>query len=126
MSERQHRPGWKLDTNKFARALLLIRNTPDRDTGTSPVELLFSRRLRDALPHPYGRRQALISNNSSVDKRWLEMWSNRETAMRVRMGETVDKINAKAHDLAPLEVGDRMRVQNQMGPHKTWWSRTGK
>ena len=53
------------------------------------------------------------------------MWSERETAMRVRMGEMVDKLDAKAHDLAPLEVGDRVRVQNQTGPHKTRWSRTG-
>ena len=37
----------------------------------------------------------------------------------------VDKINARAHDLAPLEVGDRVRVQNQAGTAKTRWSRTG-
>ena len=42
------------------------------------------------------------------------------------MGEMVDKIDAKAHDLAPLEVGDRVRVQNQTGPRKTRWSRTGR
>ena len=37
----------------------------------------------------------------------------------------VDKINARAHDLAPLEVSDRVRVQNQAGNAKTRWSRTG-
>ena len=37
----------------------------------------------------------------------------------------VDKIDAKAHDLAPLGVGDRVKVQNQAGTAKTRWSRTG-
>ena len=97
-------------------------NTPDRDTGVSPAELLFGRRLRDTLPQPYTRRQVLIENNSPVDKRWLEMWSERESALRTRMGQMVDKLDAKAHDLAPLEVGDRVKVQNQAGTAKTPWS----
>ena len=37
----------------------------------------------------------------------------------------VDKIDARAHELAPLAVGDRVRVQNQAGTAKTRWSRTG-
>ena len=45
--------------------------------------------------------------------------------MRTRLGKMVDKIDAKGHDLAPLDVGDRVRVQNQAGTAKTRWSRTG-
>ena len=32
------------------------------------------------------------------------MWSKRESAMRVRMGDMADNIIAKAHDLVLLEV----------------------
>ena len=115
----------RLNGDEFARALLALRNTPDKVTGKSPAELLLGRRLRDAMPQPYARRQALIDNDSPVDKRWLSMWSEREWAMRSRMGEMADAISAKAHDLVPLELGDRVRVQNQTGPLKTRWSRTG-
>ena len=52
----------------------------------------------------------MISNDSPADKRWLAMWSEKEQAMRVRMGDMVDKIDAKAHDLAPLEGSRTRRV----------------
>ena len=46
-------------------------------------------------------------------------------AMSHRMAHLVDKLDAKAHDLAPLEIGDKVKVQNQTGPSKTRWFRTG-
>ena len=37
----------------------------------------------------------------------------------------VDRLDAKAYDLAPLKVGDAVRVQNQTGNSKNRWDRTG-
>ena len=42
----------KLDGTRFSRALLAVRNTPDRDTRMSPAQALLGRQLRDFLPVP--------------------------------------------------------------------------
>ena len=39
-----------LDSIAIMRALLEYRNTPDRDIGLSPAELLYGRSLKDFLP----------------------------------------------------------------------------
>ena len=41
-----------LDRAKISRALLQLRNTPDRDTKLSPAKAFHGRELRDFLPRP--------------------------------------------------------------------------
>ena len=44
-------PDGSVDTDNVVRALLHIRNTPDRDCKRSPAEILFGHPLRDTIPH---------------------------------------------------------------------------
>ena len=41
-------PDGSLDNDKFLRAILQLRNTPDPDCNLSPAEILFGKPLRDA------------------------------------------------------------------------------
>ena len=50
-----------LNCDRFARALLIHRNTPDPTTGVSPAQILYGRQLRDHIPTP-PHKFALQSN----------------------------------------------------------------
>ena len=53
------------------------------------------------------------------------MWRSKEDALRRRMGAMLEKINAKAHELEPLIVGDQVHIQNQYSNHPTRLDKTG-
>ena len=106
-----------LDNDKFARALLNYRNTPLRDIGRSPAQIVTGHQLRDHLPaNPKSYRPS---------KEWLLTKEQRELALAKRYAKQEEVWSEHTRDLPELPVGSQVRVQNQAGNKPKRWDRTG-
>ena len=110
-------PGGNLNVDKFQKAMLQYRNTPDKDTKLSPAMCIFGRSIKDLIPILPGRYQP-----HSV---WKESLSAREQALRNRHMANHERWRQHTRFLPPLSVGDHVRLQNQAGRHPNKWDKTG-
>ena len=90
-----------IDTQDAMKAILTHRNTPSQENGMSPSEMLYGQKLRDHLPD--GGREM---------ERYITKKSEKEA-------------DQKGRSLKPLRIGDRVRIQNQVGNHPKRWDKTG-
>ena len=105
-----------VDTAIFNRAILQVRNTPDRDTRISPAEALFGRKLKDFLPSP---------KRNLIGGMWKDLADKREQALARRSTKADETWKEHTRLLRPLVIGDCVFVQNQSGNHKLRWDRSG-
>ena len=63
-------PTGNINTAEITKALLQHRNTPDRDIGLSPAEMLYGRKLKDFIPNNPGE-----SPVPSL-KKFSDVWKN--------------------------------------------------
>ena len=105
-----------LDRAAVSRALLQLRNTPDRDTKLSPAKALFGRELRDFLPRP---------SSALMGELWMNLADAREMALGRRSMKAEKQWSEHTRALPPLKVGDCVMIQNQRGNHPLRWDKRG-
>ena len=115
-------PSGSIDNDKFLRAILQLRNTPDPDCNISPAQIVFGRTLSDAFKFV---NRVEKYKNPDIRPMWRDAWRSKETALRTRFTRSMERLNTKARNLAPLCPGERVFVQNQTGSHPTKWDRSG-
>ena len=108
-------PQGSLDTDKAARAVLQYRNTPIQGIGLSPAQLLLHRHLRAFIP----ARPSLYKPHPE----WVKAASQREIFLSKRNAQLITRYNQIAHPLFPLQLGDRVALQNSRSKR---WDRTGR
>ena len=106
-----------LNTDKVGRALLTYRNTPCKETGLSPAQMLYGRQLKDHLPG--------IGGEYRQRREWIMLKKDREKALAHRYGKVEEKLRGRSRMLIELEVGDLVQIQNQKGNEPLKWDRSG-
>jgi hypothetical protein len=115
-------PTGSLDDDRFLRALLQQRNTPDPDCDISPAQVIFGKPIRDSLS--FVNRLEKYSN-PHVRSTWREAWSEKESSLRTRYAQSQEALDAHTRPQPPLVAGDRCFVQNGAGNYPKRWDRTG-
>ena len=115
-------PSGSLDTDRFLRAMMQMRNTPDPDCNISPAQIVFGRPIRDA----FAFINRLVKYDSQhVRPLWRDAWAQKESALKKRFFHLIEKHDHKTHSLPSLSIGDHCYIQNQSGNYPKRWDRSG-
>ena len=110
-------PGGDLKNNSFSRVILQYRNTPDEDSPLSHALCTFDRKIRDLFPG--------LSEKYRPYRTWRASLEARENALRSRHMQANKRMSKHSRRLTPLQVGDHVHLQNQIGSEPLQWDTTG-
>ena len=108
-------PHGGLDNTGFLKAMLQYKNTPDAATGISPARYIFHRPIRDYLPNM----------NIRIPESREETSARHQEVRRQHLNSPQPRLYEHTKRLQALQVGNRVFVQNQTGPHPNRWDNTG-
>ena len=110
-------PGGSLANDKVARAPLNYRNTPDRDLGLFPAQVIFGMHIKDTLP--------LSQGEYKPRQEWLLTREMKEQALVRRHLQQGAVWAEHTRELSDLEIGTVVKTQNQTGPKSKRWKKSG-
>jgi hypothetical protein len=83
----------------------------------SPAQVIFGRQLRDFLP--------VLKQKYQPCQEWILTAERRELALSRRHVAKKETLSVATRDLKPLVLGQVVSVQNQTGPNKLKWDKSG-
>merc|ERR1719320_402506 len=110
-------PDGKVNTDKFLRAMLQYRNTPQPDTRMSPAQIVFGRYLRDFIP--------VVNDKYEPKQEWAMVKEYRERALARRLDRDGAVLEKHTKKLDMIPIGHAVAVQNQKGRFPKKWDKTG-
>ena len=107
----------QLNTDKFMRAVMQYKNTPQQDTMRSPAQMVYGRQLRDFIP-------SLQHKYEYMDD-WRMSQELRERMLAKQRTKDNEKWTVRTKELPDLLIGTAVSIQNQTGPDPKKWDKTG-
>ena len=117
------KPNGELDPVLLVKGVLTLRNTSDQDTGMSPAQMLLGRDLHDFLPGT--KPKTHMTCHTELRDTWKEVADWRELTLAPRSAKMHDRLKQWTKELPPLEIGDHIMVQNQLGDKPKRWDKRG-
>ena len=110
-------PDGTVNNDRFLRAMLQYRNTPQPDTRLSPAQVVYGRYMRDFIP--------VVNDKYEPKQEWAMVREYRERALARRLDRDGARLEQYTKKQRVIPVGGAVAVQNQAGRFPKKWDKTG-